>query len=659
MILLERRLAAATKQRTDGRAENALTIYQEVLDISPANGEALKGLGEVLLELGRIEDAAKIAAQAVTIAPSDLGVLTLLAVAARAVGDAAGEAFALDQAAAVDPRHPATACMRAEKAQISGDMPDSERILVDALRNHPEDVTLLCALSRTYMAAGLMDDALELSSKAVRIDPDASAHLILFGSQLSAVGDHAMALEQFEQASLVDPASILPMIFMADAHAALGQTTEALRIAKRAIGLRPEQLAARRVHARIRIQQGEVTEALGELADAARRHNDKVEALIAVSDTYRQAGEHAQALRLLEPLRARHSTLELRHRQAILAIMRESRLSLGMIDEAASLMQELGIRGAGSGAAAPGLQGAGLQEPDMSGKMPVDGVSIADRARLAAMPVLIGEHMSMLEALPLLRFRATADPAEPLSILGPAAFAELAALLPGTTFLPVEGSRPVPGLDGFPLPAILALPAQMRGPVEMSGPYLVASQGRRAIWRESLAHLPRPWIALSWNAARPGMLLDDLLPLFSDFAGSLISVVWDDSRHQLAEAPFIVDAGCHFADLGDLAAVLAEVDALVGPDGLALHVAGAMQRRSAVLVQPNTPWYWCERDTRSVWYPSVSVVKSGAIGHWAERSRDIEAGLAGFLADLPADRDRPISGAQAGRALPASMEGVL
>lgn len=658
MILLERRLAAAAKHRAEGRGENALAIYQEVLDISPANGEALKGLGEVMLELGRMEDAARIAARAVTLAPSDLEVLTLLAVTARAAGDAAGEAFALDQAAAIDPLHPATACMRAEKAQISGDMPGSERILVDALRSHPEDVALLCALSRTYMAAGLMDDALELSSKAVRLHPGASAHLILFGSQLSAVGHHAMALEQFEQASLIDPANILPTIFMADAYAALGQLTEASRIAKRAIGLRPEQLAARRAHARIRIQQGEVAGALAELADAARRHPDKVEALIAVSDAYRQAGEHAQALRLLEPLRARHATLDLRHRQAMLSIMRESCLSLGMIDETSSMMRELGTRGSRAGASA-GPQDTGLQGSELQGKMPADDASLTERARLAAMPVLIGEHMSMLEALPLLRFRATVDHAEPLSILGPAAFAELAALLPGTNFRPVEGKRPVPGLDGFPLPAILALPTQVRGPVELSGPYLVAPEDRRAIWRRSLADLPRPWVALSWNAARPGMLLNELMPLFSGFTGSLISVVWDDSRHQLAEAPFIIDAGCHFTDLGDLAAALAEVDALVGPDGLALHVAGAMQRPGAVLVQPNTPWYWCERDGRSVWYPSVRVMKSGAIGHWAERCGDLEAGLADFLADLPADPGQPISGLQAGMVSRASMEGVL
>ncbi|WP_162894653.1 tetratricopeptide repeat protein [Rhizobium terrae] len=649
MILLEHRLAAAIRHRSEGRGENALAIYQEILDISPANKEALKGLGEVLLELGRIEDAARIAAQAVALAPSDLGALTLLAAAARASGNEAGEALALDRAAAIDPLHPATACMRAEKVQTAGDMSGSERILVEALRRHPEDAALLGALSRTYMSAGLMDDALELSMKAVRIDPQSSAHLILLGSQLSAVGDHAAALEQFERASLIDPANLLPMIFMAEAHAALGQPTEGMRIAKRAIGLHPEQLAAWRVHARIRIQQGDVAEALAELAETARRHKDKIDALIAVGDAYRQAGQHGQALRLLEPLKVQHSALDLRQRQAILAIMRESRLSLGMIEETSLLMQEIGIGRRHSTAASDG-------PPEQT---PLGAEPSTDQARLAALPILIGEHMSMLEALPLLRFRVACDSSEPLLLRGPAAFAELAALLPGTDFRSVEGDRPIPGIDGFPLPAILALPAKVRGPVE-TGPYVVAPEDRRAVWRESLAQLPRPWVALSWNAARPGLMLDDLLPLFSEFTGSLISVIWDDSRHQLAHAPHIVDAGVHFESLGDLAAVLAEVDALVGPDGLALHLAGAMQRRGAVLVQPNAPWYWCERGGRALWYPSISILKSSAIGHWAQRCGDLKSGLNEFLTDLPAARfDRTAHVMQADSVLPAPMEGVL
>ncbi|MDL2408877.1 tetratricopeptide repeat protein [Rhizobium calliandrae] len=649
MILLEHRLAAAVKHRTEGRGENALAIYQEILDISPANREALKGLGEVLLELGRIEDSVRIATQAVALLPSDLEALTLLAVAARASGNAAGEVLALDQAADIDPRHPATACMRAEKVLAAGDMAGSERILVNALRRHPEDAKLLSALSRTYMAAGLTADALELSLKAVKIDPRSSAHRVQLGSQLAAVGYHVAALEQLEQASLIDPANLLPMILMAEAHAALGQLTEGLRIAKRAIGLHPEQLAAWRIHARIRIQQGEVTEALAELADAARRHKDRVEALIAVGDAYRQAGQHAQSIRLLEPLKEQHSAVDLSHRQAILAITRESRLSLGMIEETSSLMQEIGI-----GGLQPGGAPAGPQDDARPGA----GLS-ADWAQLAALPTLIGQHMSMLEALPLLRFRVTSDPSEPLSLRGPTAFAELAALLPGTTFRSVEGDHPIPGVDGFPLPAILALPTKVRGPIE-TGPYVVAPEDRRPVWRESLAHLPRPWLALSWNASRPGLILDDLLPLFSDFTGSLISVIWDESRHQLAQAPHIIDAGVHFESLGDLAAVLAEVDALVGPDGVALHLAGAMHRRSAVLVQPNAPWYWCERDGRALWYRSVSVLKTGAIGHWAQRCGELKTGLIEFLADLPGDRDdRPVKAVQTDRALPTPLEEAL
>lgn len=653
MILVERRLTAATRHRAEGRSENALAIYQEILDMSPANVEALQGLGEVLLELGRVEEAARIAAQVVSVAPSDIRTLALQAVAARAMGDVAGEALALEQAAVLDPLHPATACMRAEKARNAGELAAGERILVDALRQHPENTTLLNALSQTYMVAGLLGDALELSLKAVKIEPNSTAHLILLGSQLSAVGHHGQALEHFEQASLLDPANILPMIFMADAHGALGQLTEGLRIVRRAIALRPEQLAARRIQARIRIQQGEVAEAIGELAETARRHPDKIEALIAVGDAYRQAGEHAQALHLIEPLIGRNASLSLQHRQAVLAIVRESRLSLGMIDEATSLMREMGLGGLSN--SEKDKSGTASGE---AGQTRIDSLSVSDQRPFKSMPLLIGEHMSMLEALPLLRFRIAQDADLPLR--GPAAFAELAALLPNTDFQPVEGARPIPGVDGFPLTAILALPAEVRGPVEMSAPYVVAPQDRRIFWRDSLAPLPRPWVAIAWNAGRPGLVLEDLLPLFGAFSGSLISTMWDEGRHQLADAPDVIDAGVHFEDLADLAALLAEVDALVGPDGLALHVAGAMQKRGAVLVQPNAPWYWSERDGNALWYPSISVLKSGALGHWAHRSDDLKAGLTEFLSDLPiAGRDMQTAGLPAGESLPRPVEGVI
>lgn len=636
MILLEHRLAAATRHRSEGRAENALAIYQDILDISPANREALKGLGEVLLELGRIEEAARIAAQATAAAPADLQALALLAAAAVAAGDTTTETAALEQAAAVDPSHPATAAMRAQRAQAAGDMAGGERILVDALRQHPENTTLLSALSQTYMATGLLDDALELAAKAARIDPDSSANLLLLGSQLLAAGDNAAALEHFERASLSEPGNILTMIFLAEAHAALGQLTEGLRIARRAMGLRPDLLAAWRVNARIRIQKGEVAEALRELSEAVRRHKDKIESLIVIADAYKQAGEHVQALRLLDPLKERPASLNLRQKQAVLSIMRESRLSLGLIEEAGALMQELGV------GVAPGS----------------DVGPIGDPARLATMPVLVAGHMSMVEALPLLRFRTSQTAEARLSLCGPAAFAELAALLPGTSYRIVENGQAIPGVDGLPLPAIILLPTDIRGAVELAEPYLVAPEDRRAIWRNSLAHLPRPRVALSWNAGRPGLMLDDILPLFADFPGTLIGVAWDDSRHQLAEAPGVIDAGVHFTALADLAAVLAEIDALVAPDGLALHIAGAMKRPAAALLQPNTPWYWAEREGRALWYPSVRLLKSRAIGHWAERSSELKDGLDDFLARLAVEAKQVLP-AENGTLRQAAAEEVL
>jgi hypothetical protein len=180
---------------------------------------------------------------------------------------------------------------------------------------------------------------------------------------------------------------------------------------------------------------------------------------------------------------------------------------------------------------------------------------------------------------------------------------------------------------------MLALPASLRGGIAERLPYMGAPEERRAIWRRSLAGLPRPLVALAWDGSRPGLLLEDYRPVLKDVRGTLVSVMWDDGRRQLASWPQVIDAGVHFASLADLAAVIAETDAVIGPDGIPLHLAGAMGRPGALLGQPSTPWYWHDDGGRSVWYPSIAVMRSRAFGNWEEKLPDLGERIAGFLAD--------------------------
>lgn len=623
MILIEDRLQAASAHRLAGRSENALLLYQSILDINPANIEAIKGIAEIQLGQGNLAEALTLAARAVALSSHDMAALALLAQAAQRSGDGATEAAALDQAAIVDPFEPATAGLRAGFAARNGDLVAAERIVVDALAVHPQEIRLITALSQIYMEAGLVSEALELSQKALALKPQQPDTLLLAATQLAALGDHSRALGLFEQAFLLEPGNVLLMACLADCHAGLGQLSEAHRIAKRVTGLRPDFLAGWRTFSRIMILRGEAASGLRDLVVACRQHRDRIEALLALADGYRSAGDHRQALALLDPLVNRLGGLPAQQRHGIVVLLRDCRLSLGMIDEAGALSADV----------RPGQPAAhGPANNEQEAPAPTGSVAVAQT--FAEVPVIIGPAVSILEAMPLLRFCAGGEGDRRRQIRGPEGFADLVDMVPGTIFAISEDDGPQTETVGVPLAAVLALPADVRGSIEMLHPYIEAPRERRAIWQGTFADLPRPIVAVAWNGSRPGLLLDDLRPALEGFSGTLVSVAWDDSRHQLAAMPGILDAGVHFNGLSDLAGVLAEVDAIIGPDGVAMHMAGAMGRPGAVLVQPNAAWYWHAKDALSFWYPSIKVMRTGKVGHWSTILDDVRQGLADFLAGL-------------------------
>ncbi|NKN36411.1 tetratricopeptide repeat protein [Agrobacterium sp. a22-2] len=638
MILIEDRLQAAEAHRLEGRSENALLLYQSVLDINPANIEAIKGVAEIQLAQGNVAEALALAAKAVALSNCDLAALALLAQAAQLTGDAVREAAALDQAALLDPFEPVTIKLRAGLAARNGDLVTAEKILVDALAVHPQEIGLIAALSQVYMEAGLVGEALELSQKALALKPQQPDTLMLAGTQLAALGEHSQALGLFEQAFLLEPGNVLLMACLADCHAGLGQLSEAHRIAQRVIGLRPDFLPGWRVFSRVMILRGEAAIGLRDLATACRQHPDRIEALIALADGYRAAGEHRQALALLDPLANRLAGLPAQQRQSVIALLRDCRLSLGLIEEAGALTADVRLGQPDST--------FGLPNNEQEAVAAIGSGAVAQA--FAALPVIIGPAVPILEALPLLRF-CTGGGDRRRQITGPAGFADLVDLVPGTVFAIAEDDDPQTQTAGIPLAAVLALPADVRGGIELPEPYIEAPQERRAIWQGTFADLPRPLVAIAWNGSRPGLLLDDLRPALDGFSGTLVSVAWDDSRHQLAFMPDILDAGVHFGGLSDLAGVLAEIDAIIGPDGVALHMAGAMGRPGAVLVQPNAAWYWHAKDEFALWYPSIRVLRTGKVGHWSAVLDDVRQGLVDFLAALPAS----------GAAVPKAEDGAL
>ncbi|MDE1991699.1 MAG: tetratricopeptide repeat protein [Rhizobiaceae bacterium] len=623
MLLIDERLSAARSHRAAGRNDDAVLLYESVLDVSPSNIPALKELAALRLADGRLDVAMELAMRAAAKANTDCDALALLAKAAMLSDRSDIAAVAIEQGLALDRYHPEINKLKAGALLQKGDQKAAERLLIQALTHYPADPGLLTALSQMYVEDGLPGPGLTYSRKALAQDPDNPDLLALVGAQLSVLGNHAEALPYLERAHLLQPANVSLQSYLAETLLSLGQLTEAHRLAKRAVTLTPHLLSGWQTYVKVMAYRGEADAALAEFLAVAKQHPEKIDAALTLAGAYRICGNPAQALRLLQPLTAKFSTMTPTQKTLTMALIRDCCLTLGLFDKVAPTFLQADLH-------------AMLGLTKSEGKDAASDDEVA--AALGETSLVIDGNLSSLDAMVLLRFGLSAqESGSATTVLGASSLGDIVALMPGKRFeandIPKAEDRD-DLVRALPLSYALALPERVRGTMTSALPYVAAPRERREIWRRSLAGLPRPLIALAWDATRPGLLLEDYKSAFDDFEGTLVSVMWDEARHQLADWPVVIDAGVHFSSMADLAAVIAETDGIIGPNGVPLHLAGAMGAKALLLTLPNWPWYWHHQDGVSSWYPSVEVVKTGTIGNWASLVEEVSPAIGTFCQSL-------------------------
>jgi hypothetical protein len=156
-------------------------------------------------------------------------------------------------------------------------------------------------------------------------------------------------------------------------------------------------------------------------------------------------------------------------------------------------------------------------------------------------------------------------------------------------------------------------------------PYLSADPLRIEKWRQRLASLPRPLVALVWagrpthfNDANRSLTLAQLAPLGRPDV-TFLSIQKGPAAAQAADPPpgmSLVSLGDEIHDFEDTAAILTIADLLISVDSSPVHLAGALGRPVWVMLPFVPDWRWLLERTDTPWYPGMRLFRQPWRGDW-------------------------------------------
>jgi hypothetical protein len=159
------------------------------------------------------------------------------------------------------------------------------------------------------------------------------------------------------------------------------------------------------------------------------------------------------------------------------------------------------------------------------------------------------------------------------------------------------------------------------------------------------AELPgdRPRIGLVWagsgthvNDMHRSISLGVFEPLLKRTDVTWVSLQQGERAADLATLPrrlSLQDPSALLTTFQRTAQLLRQLDAVITIDSAVAHLAGAIGRRTWLLLpQVGLDWRWAAETPAHRWYPSVEPIRQAAAGEWRTTILEVQARLGGLLA---------------------------
>lgn len=158
-------------------------------------------------------------------------------------------------------------------------------------------------------------------------------------------------------------------------------------------------------------------------------------------------------------------------------------------------------------------------------------------------------------------------------------------------------------------------------------PYLKADPERRLQWRALFDSWgKKPKIGICWSGGskynKPTerlIGLERMRPLIEGLNADFISLQYKDPTEEIEQTKLPVrhfKRACETEDYDDTAALVAELDMVIGVHTSVHHLAGALGVPGVILVPSRTIWVYCLPDGSMPWYNSATLFKQNEGENW-------------------------------------------
>jgi tetratricopeptide (TPR) repeat protein len=585
------------------RYDEALASCDLALAARPGFAQALNNRGNILHDLRRYEEAVASYEKALKVRPDYAKAHANRANALRDLRRYDEALASCDQALALDPE---LAEALNTRANLLHDLKRYEEAIAcfdRALAVKPDYAVALANRGNLLRDIGRYDEALACCERAVALRPDSVEVLNAYGTVLCQLERHAEALAAHDAALRIDPEDADALSGRGNALRGAKRYEEALASSDRALAIRPDLAEVLSIRGTILRDLDRNEDALASYDQALAIHPDLAEVLSNRGLALQELGRFEEAL-------ASHARAVAAKPELPQANFNEGlcRLLVGDLKrgwEQYEWRWKVPPLRPLRHAAKPLWQG----EPDIAGKT-----------------ILLHAEQGLGDAIHFCRYATLVHER------GATVFLELQAPLK-SLLASVRGVARVIGRDDptpdFDIHAPLLGVPRFFGTsweqIPAAVPYLSAEPAAIARWREKLNAGPELKVGVAWSGnpkqggdRKRSIPIERLLPMLSVPGIRWYGLQVGERAADLARLPpgMVSDLSPELSDFAETAAVMANLDLVIGVDTSVAHFAGALGRPGWIMLAFVPAWQWLLDREDSPWYPTLRLFRQPRPGDW-------------------------------------------